>query len=360
MIGSQPRPAEPPAPGCPTPGMHLHRGLAIIALLALSACGSPAPDASDGRASASASAPASTSVRLLTDEPVLLPDRLDGASWVLPAAAAEIDGTLHAWLVGFGDARGDHRGWHATSTDRLSWELADEDPFASLDVELADPGPIPTSVLADGDGGWVMFFRGDVSTAGGGSIWRATASDPGGPWVADPEPILAPGEATAWDGLAVDGASVVRTDDAWLMLYVGTDGPSSGAIGLATSEDGMTWSRHPDPVATPGLCGEWDARSLQMPRLVEDGDRLLVVYGGFPLDGDTMSVGAADSRDGGLTWTCLTPQPMLVDTELPNSTGIHSVTVAPRAETIDLLIESLEEDHSTMWVGHVEGLPQPE
>lgn len=58
---------------------------------------------------------------------------------------------------------------------------------------------------------------------------------------------LHPGEQGAWDDLAVWTGSVLRHEGRWHMLYTGIHRAEQGLvqrIGLATSEDLLTWRRH--------------------------------------------------------------------------------------------------------------------
>jgi beta-fructofuranosidase len=60
---------------------------------------------------------------------------------------------------------------------------------------------------------------------------------------------LGPGPAGAWDDLATWTGSVVQHDGAWHMLYTGISSVEDGLvqrIGLATSSDLVTWTKHPD------------------------------------------------------------------------------------------------------------------
>lgn len=62
------------------------------------------------------------------------------------------------------------------------------------------------------------------------------------------EDALLPGPAGAWDDRAIWTGSVVHANGAWHMLYTGTSTVEDGAvqrIGLATSTDLRSWSRHP-------------------------------------------------------------------------------------------------------------------
>ena len=58
---------------------------------------------------------------------------------------------------------------------------------------------------------------------------------------------LEPGPKGAWDDVAIWTGSVIRGDDAWYMFYTGTstrEGSLVQRIGLATSPDLMTWTKH--------------------------------------------------------------------------------------------------------------------
>ena len=62
------------------------------------------------------------------------------------------------------------------------------------------------------------------------------------------EDALVPGPKGAWDDRAIWTGSVVNSDGRWHMLYTGTSTADGGVvqrIGLATSTDLRSWSRHP-------------------------------------------------------------------------------------------------------------------
>jgi beta-fructofuranosidase len=59
---------------------------------------------------------------------------------------------------------------------------------------------------------------------------------------------LAPGPHGAWDDLATWTGSVIEHDQRWYMLYTGINRAEGGLIqriGLAVSDDLMTWRKHP-------------------------------------------------------------------------------------------------------------------
>lgn len=61
--------------------------------------------------------------------------------------------------------------------------------------------------------------------------------------------VLGPGSAGTWDDQAIWTGSVVADGDHWAMLYTACSSVEDGLvqrIGLATSSDLCTWTRHPD------------------------------------------------------------------------------------------------------------------
>jgi hypothetical protein len=294
-------------------------------------------------------------VHVLGDAPVLTGADVDD-DWLLPGALSFIDETYHLWGVAFAQETEESHGYYATSADGMTWEVHPDDPRAALGLDLSYPGALPGSVLREADGTWVMYAWGTPAPMLRGSvIYRATATVPEGPWTAVPEPIVA-GTDEAWDASYLDFPSVIATDDGYLMLYSGGSflEPGRSAIGLATSADGLTWTKLPEPVLEPGMCGAFDARSVAMPRFRLLKNQLMVLYVGLPTDTTAASVvGAAVSEDG-RSWTCASPLPALTDDALPESEGIHSIAVASEAAGPEMLVESLAETSSSLWLGDVD------
>ncbi|HEX5579136.1 MAG TPA: hypothetical protein VFY43_05665 [Candidatus Limnocylindria bacterium] len=327
-------------------GRRILASLATTALV-LAAChggsnvpASPTPSASSGPA---------PSIVVVSEAPVLEASDLGDGHYgaILPAAYFEADGLRHAYLVGFGDARGDQEVFHATSSDGLTWEIDENPPFDALGLELSPPGPIPGSVVQADDGTWNMYLWGvPAPQSEGAVIYRATASSPAGPWMADPQPVVGLGDAGAWDDLAIDFPAVQPMGTGWLMLYGGIDGTQTTRIGVATSDDGITWQKDPEPVLQADSCGKPGARYAALPRLLPHDAGYVVL---FEQDREAAMATSADAH----MWTCSGPEPLLVAEDVPQGQGIHTMAATTVGGEVSVLIESLIDGGSEVWLGEL-------
>jgi hypothetical protein len=294
-------------------------------------------------------------IELRSNGPVLDGPHVD-ANYILPAALTWDDGTYHLWGIAFEEeSTAPPRGVYASSVDGMVWTIADGDPLVGIaaGLDMSPPGPLPGSVLREADGSWVMYLTAILAPATRGpDLYRATAPAPEGPWTVNPEPTLRR-DAGGWDGAGVDFPSVARTDDGYLMTYSGSSlaQPNVVSVGVATSLDGITWTKEQEPVINPGACGEFDDRTINIPRLRQTDDGWLLFYLGQEWV-DMTSVGVAGSADG-LSWACASPEPVLTGVDIPDSQGIHTIAVALDAPGPELLIESLQSSTSELWLGEL-------
>jgi predicted GH43/DUF377 family glycosyl hydrolase len=274
--------------------------------LGLAACSAPlsaspassAGGTATGAASATPQAPSLTFSWPGGETPVVTRE-LTGIQqqYINPGAVIEADGRLHMFANVFTAWPGHVDIPHLTSTDGATWTLAAPTPvLTSDDVPFADAGADVSTGFVTDDGTWVLIIE-SVSSLDPWVVGRATAPGPDGPWTLDPEPILAPGPTGSFDAGGIHWPSVVRTDDGYAMYYAGFDTPrGAGSIGLATSGDGVTWTRRPDPVLS--AAADWEVRKLDRPRVARTPSGYVMVYAGAILT----DRGVAWSSDG-LTWT---------------------------------------------------------
>ena len=332
--------------------------------------GSTAPDAPTAPPEPTGTQPPGL-FRVVGDEPVIPRGVFEGRSAILPGAIAVADGTYHAWVVAFAGIPGTQDVHHLTSPDAVAWTEVPDPSLERLSAGLGDPGALPTSALFD-DGTWVMYVTGTLATEREAwQVWRATAPSPDGPWTRTEDPVLRRGPAGAWDAGGLDFPTVARVDDGYVLLYAGIPSVNreTGALGLATSQDGVTWTKHDDPATTdpghaesdpvlePGLCGGFDARAVHQPRLVAREDGLLVAYAGYAAGlSSRPAVGLARSDDGGRTWLCAWPGPALDPAGLPEG-SVHTMVAFPRGDRVGLLVEWIRMSGTDVWLAEADGLP---
>ncbi|GAB4582100.1 MAG: hypothetical protein Fur0022_48550 [Anaerolineales bacterium] len=239
------------------------------------------------------------------------------ADVVEPGAVIFHEGQFHLFFNGF-------TGWpakvaigYATSPDGMTWTLASPNPILDSARETFDGYTFfASSVLVENDA-WILYLYTLAEGRDGapGQIYRATASDPAGRWTLDPLPSLTPGGEGAWDAVRVTDPSVIRTPEGFRMYYTGANTDRLQAtrmIGLATSSDGLTWTKSVAPVLALGEKGAWDAFRVFQPHVVQTPDGFWMLYKANIKVGQSEGFGLAYSQDG-LVWERYAGNPIMVD-----------------------------------------------
>jgi predicted GH43/DUF377 family glycosyl hydrolase len=125
-------------------------------------------------------------------------------------------------------------------------------------------------------------------------------------WEKHPDPVLTKGASGKFDEGMVAVASVIYDEGLYKMWYIGThsDVNNNWRIGYATSSDGINWTRQNDgnPVLDLGSAGEWDDHNVGHPTVIRDGPMLKMWFRGSRSSGIIGSIGLATSTDG-VSWT---------------------------------------------------------
>ena len=122
--------------------------LALPAIVVLvTACAGPVDDEPTPRATASATPGPPPAASIVGEAAVVEASDIGAYDFVLPGAMLVEDETWHAWVVGFGQERGDQSTAHLTSTDGVAWDVAGGDLADELGIEFSPPGPIHGSVV---------------------------------------------------------------------------------------------------------------------------------------------------------------------------------------------------------------------
>jgi len=116
-------------------------------------------------------------------------------------------------------------------------------------------------------------------------------------------PVLVEGASGEWDDHGATFASVIvdQTAGEFRMYYHGWAFSGPHQIGLATSPDGLNWTKYAgNPVVRPGP-EAWDASSVRVPMVWKEGPAdYRMMYTGVGPDG--LQIGHARSTDG-IVWT---------------------------------------------------------
>lgn len=218
------------------------------------------------------------------------------------------DGKYRMWFGGFSAATGAM--FDTWSDDGVSWSPNGWDPDHTLawDGHSVYSGHYGPSIVRPGDGSyWIYYYDEDFEYQDRKLIARATSQD--GIQFADEVEVLLPGSEGAWDAGWVGSPSVLAHDGGYLMWYGGADAwRIVTGIGLATSDDGLIWTRHAaNPVVSPRPPGHFDDLGVSAPHVIHDGQRFILWYTGSTGGGDwarpqAASIGIAFSDDG-VAWT---------------------------------------------------------
>ncbi len=211
------------------------------------------------------------------------------------------DGGLYKmWFSGGPDYEGPWQTGYATSTDGVDWNIYPGNPVlpggggGDWD-EMESDGP---TVILDG-GVYKMWYHGCNADYSVCSIGYATSTN-GIDWSKYAgNPVLTQGNPGDWDEGGLFWPYVVKNGSVYEMWY-----DSSGQIGLATSPDGIAWTKHGDPVLTTG----WDSAGVSGQSILLEGSTYKMWFRSGT--GPSLGIGYAESTDG-INWTMPYSNPVL-------------------------------------------------
>lgn len=150
-------------------------------------------------------------------------------------------------------------------------------------------------------GEWWMWYNGRSDDAFTGSVGLATSKD-GLVWTKknNGDPVFKHGPSGTFDSTKVDHPAVLSFGGRFHMWYTAGDAGSRYKIGYATSEDGMHWTRENGarPVLGPGEKGKFDDQTVLHPAVIRDEEGLLHMWYNGVGPQKSFRIGHATSRDG--------------------------------------------------------------
>jgi len=245
---------------------------------------------------------------------------------------------------------------YATSPDGYHWTRQVSEPVLTpkgmSTGKYLGTNFFVTSALVEDDGTWVLYFytlKGGTFN-GPGEIGRATAPAPTGPWTIDPAPILNPGPDGAWDDVAPD---VLKIDKSYIMYYDGHGYDSTSLIGMATSSDGIHWTKYNDPATTDPAFAEsdpvltvskvgWDSTRVIDPNVIKTSDGWKMIYlatvGTGKFSGGGFAFGSAHSPDG-MHWSKSAQNPVLSNKDHAHWSATYLATLLHIEDTYYLYFD---------------------
>jgi predicted GH43/DUF377 family glycosyl hydrolase len=138
-------------------------------------------------------------------------------------------------------------------------------------------------------------------------------------------PVLSVGGAGSWESGNVGRPTVTYNGTEYKMFYQGlaTINPK---IGVATSNDGINWNKYPhNPVLGQGAAGKWDERGVNCPNLIYDGVSYKLWFSGVT-NPHNSKIGYASSFDG-LLWTKYQFNPLITEllTPIAGAANLHVI-----------------------------------
>ena len=190
------------------------------------------------------------------------------SSDVLNPSVIQYQGQLWNYYSGF-----DGKSWHtglATSVDGFSWRRMGKVLSADGDYIAANGSAIVHS-------GEIFYYYQTGNTA---QIALARSSD-GRNFRREPKPVLRLGPYGSWDERGVADPYVIRQNNRLYLYYTGMDRARRQRLGVAVSDDGLSWSKLRDnPILELGEYGTADARGLGEPAVWSDLGSYWMLYTG--------------------------------------------------------------------------------
>jgi predicted GH43/DUF377 family glycosyl hydrolase len=200
---------------------------------------------------------------------------------------------------------------YAQSTDGNIWTRPYNTPAISPgEYGTWDSRAVHPSTIIKDDGIYKMYYCGFANQNGEWHIGLATSTD-GIHWTKTPHPVLYGGNAT-WES-QISSASVLIVNGTYYMFYTGRNAPYN-KIGLATSPDGLNWTRYSsNPVLQ--ATESWEAYGVAVPSVIYEDNMFKLVY--MNCSAQTTAFGMATSTDG-INWTKSSENPVFTDEQTSN------------------------------------------
>ncbi len=206
-------------------------------------------------------------------------------------------------------------------TNNTGWIDFKNNPVLRLSNTYWDFQGVREPKILIENGIYKMWYLG-LANSSRSNVGYATSSD-GISWTKPYDyPVLTTGQPGSWDETAAIAGVVMKDSSVYKMYYFGWSDPyGTWNIGLATSTDGINWTKYPSPILY-GTTG-WETRIAPSSILKINGMYYMYYYSNLVEDN---KIGLATSSDG-INWTRYSGNPILEATQPWEGTGIYYPSV---------------------------------
>jgi predicted GH43/DUF377 family glycosyl hydrolase len=223
--------------------------------------------------------------------PVLIPTSSTFDAYGLSSPIVFVDGSSFKMWHTCIAASGVSSVGYAESTDGLTWTRPTSKPvlspgaYGAWDSYTVGPGPV---IKVNGE--YWMYYNGSISSMGPSHIGLATSTD-GINWTKKASPVIY--SQSGWES-AVGAEGIIKIGDVYYLYYTGRN---NGAykIGLATSTDGLNWTRYSgNPILSADK--SWEGNGVYYPSVIAQNGGYTMFYGN--ISSYNTAFGTATSTDG--------------------------------------------------------------
>lgn len=161
-------------------------------------------------------------------------------------------------------------------------------------------------------------------------------------------PVLSPSQ-NGWDSVHVKSPHIIEENNQLKMWYQGSDG-KNWRIGLATSNDGIHWKKHPDnPVLSPASTNSLSETDVVEPTVIHANNQYHLWFNSFDKKTLRYKIRYASSSDG-IHWK-KHPQPVLIGQQNWDIKGVANPSVYFDQNTFHMWYQGWS--YSSGWkIGH--------
>ena len=189
----------------------------------------------------------------------------------------------------------DGQTWHtglAVSADGIAWRK--EGKLLSPDPQTWEGGYWAANGSALADANAILYYY----QAGQPPRIGLARSSNGHQWQRQGPPVLPAGPRGAWDERGVGDPYVIRIGASYYMFYLGQDRARRQRLGVARSDDGITWYKlRRNPILELGAYGAFDENGLGEPAVWASNGYYWMLYTGRDRS-EVRRLGMARSRNG--------------------------------------------------------------